>query len=134
MNKEAESERLVQREISFSQAHQDLFVRYMLSFKKNGHYLEIGAAEPKQSNNSYVLERDLNWKGVSLELDPDLACIFNSVRKNPCVIADAITFNYHHYFMGNCFPKQIDYLSLDIDPASNTYNALKNLQHNKYIF
>jgi len=59
--KDAESLRIIEGYPSYSQAHQDLFVRVMLGFKTGGSYVEIGAAEPKQSNNTFILERDFSW-------------------------------------------------------------------------
>lgn len=136
MNEEEKTESL--RKIgdffSYSQAHQDLFVRMMLSFKKSGYYLEIGAAEPKQSNNTYILESKEEWLGLSFDIEQDLVDEFNKQRKNPCICADATTFDFKKALTENNFPKQIDYLSLDIDPAEITYDALKNIPHNEFRF
>lgn len=132
--KDAESLRVIEGHPSYSQAHQDLFVRMMLKFKTAGIYVEIGASEPKQSNNTYILERDFDWKGFSVEIDPVLVKDFTSVRSNPCILADATEFDYARYFAENKYPKQIDYLSLDIDPAEVTYKALERLPLSEYRF
>ena len=132
--KDAESMRVIQGNLTYSQAHQDLFVRIMTEFKKNGIYCEVGGADPKQSNNTFILERDLDWKGVSIEINPELVNYFNKVRNNPCISGDATTFDYSKYFLNNNFPKQIDYLSLDIDPPHITYKALEKLPLDKYRF
>ncbi|NLQ06212.1 hypothetical protein [Cylindrospermopsis raciborskii] len=134
MIKDAESLRKIGNYETYSQAHQDLFVRIMLGFKQNGIYVEIGAAEPKQSNNTYILERDLQWIGLSLEIDAALVGEYNSIRNNKCLLADATKFDFDGYFRENRFPTVIDYLSLDIDPAHITYQALENLPLSDYRF
>lgn len=118
----------------FSQAGQDLFVLSMLSGKKGGNYIEIGGADPFESNNTFLLEKDYSWKGFSVEFDETLASRFNSNRQNPCVCSDATTFNYEGMLQQLNFPNQIDYLSVDIDPAENTYSALMKCPFNEYRF
>ena len=131
---EPESLRIVAGCKTYSQAHQDLFVRMMLGFKEKGYYCEIGAAEPKQSNNTFILESEFGWSGLSLDINPDLVREFRRVRRNQCIHADATNFEYKKYFCEHSFPEQIDYLSLDIDPAEVTYKALTALPHDKYRF
>ena len=118
----------------FSQAGQDLFVLSMLEFKTNGYYIEIGGADPFESNNTFLLERDYSWKGLSLEFDNVLASRYNSLRKNSCICADATNFNYFDKLQRLNYPIQIDYLSVDIDPAANTYLALEKCPFNNYRF
>lgn len=129
-----ESLRRINGVFTYSQAYQDIFVRKMLGFKKNGCYLEIGAAEPKQSNNTYILEHEESWSGLSFEISSELVKEFNDQRKNPCFCADATTFDFKKILVDNSFPHQIDYLSLDIDPAEVTYNALENIPHEDFRF
>ena len=81
----SESER-VRR--NWSQSMQDMFVLSMLDGKKNGVYVEIGADQPRVISNSYLLEKDFDWVGVSFELDSDKVKYFNSIRKNKCICAD----------------------------------------------
>jgi len=42
-------------------AKQDVFVVNVLNKKKNGFFLEIGSAQPKDNNNTYVLEKDFDF-------------------------------------------------------------------------
>jgi hypothetical protein len=134
MDKDVESHRIIQGHDTYSQAHQDLFVRYMLDFKRSGIYVEVGASEPKQSNNTYILEHQLDWKGISLEIDPTLTDSFNLVRKNKCICVDATDFNFREAFVKYGYPTRIDYLSMDTDPASVTYLTLTKLPLNDYRF
>lgn len=118
----------------FSQAGQDLFVLAMLDNKEKGFYIEIGGADPFDSNNTFLLEKYFYWKGFSVEFDETLASKFNSLRSNPCVCSDATTFDYIDMLNKLNFPNQIDYLSVDIDPAENTYLALKRCPFDNYRF
>ena len=106
----------------------------MLSEKQNGVYVEIGAFESVRTNNTYLLETQFNWTGVAFEWLEEPAKDYNQNRRNPCLQVDATTFDYLDYFVKNNFPKQIDYLQVDIDPPRDTLNCLKRLPHNNYRF
>lgn len=119
---------------TYSQACQDLFVIEMLSKKNNGFYFEIGASHPFESSNTFLLENKYGWNGISIEVDKETADYFNNNRKNRCDLFDATALNYDAFFKINKMPQQIDYLSLDIEPAENTFKALKLLPFSKYRF
>lgn len=119
---------------TYSQACQDLFVLDMLSNKEQGFYFEIGGSHPFESSNTFLLEKSFRWKGYSIEIDEKLAADFNTVRENECLVYDATTLDYKQLFESKKFPKQLDYLSLDIEPASNTLKALQSLPLSEYRF
>jgi hypothetical protein len=116
------------------QAHQDSFVLNALKEKQNGFYVEIGAQDPFTWNNTAILENEYGWTGVAFEIIPELTENYNNNRRNPCIQGDATTFDYLNYFKQNNFPKQIDYLQLDIEPAEQTLNALYKLPLLEYRF
>jgi len=119
---------------TYSQAGQDLFVIDMLSNKNNGFYLEIGASHPFESSNTFLLESCLNWNGISIEIDEATANTFNLFRKNKAINCDATNVDFITLFRENAVPKVLDYLSLDIEPAENTFKALLSLPMNDYRF
>ncbi len=119
---------------SYSQAQQDVFVLEMLEKKRGGYYVEIGAYDEIQSSNTYTLEKNYGWNGFSIEWDEHAASDFNAVRHNKCICCDATTFDYEQHFDAHSLPKQFDYLSLDIEPAFQTFEVLKRLPLNKYRF
>ena len=121
-------------ENNWSQSMQDMFVLSMLDGKKSGVYVEIGADQPRVISNTYLLENNFDWSGVSFELDADKVTYFNSIRKNKCLSEDATSYDYKSLFEERNYPKQIDYLQLDIDPAEGTLRALKALPLNDYRF
>jgi hypothetical protein len=113
---------------------QEKFVLDILDHKRNGYYVELGAFHSTLGSNTYYLEQDYGWNGVSFEIDDNRRKEFVSNRKNPCM-GDALKFNYISYFEENNFPKQIDYLQVDIDagydpacrPFGNHYTTLLGL-------
>jgi len=119
---------------SRSQAHQESFVLNVLNEKTNGFYLELGAGWPTKNSNTYLLESEYNWSGISFENDLVRAENYNSIRKNKTLCEDAISFDYLNYFLSNDVPTQLDYLQMDIHPAEATLEALKALPMDKYRF
>jgi len=116
------------------QANQDSFVLDVLNEKRNGWYVEVGSNDPVVYNNTYLLEKEYDWQGVGFEWNEGMVKVYNEVRKNKCVLADATQFDYLKYFQDNNFPKQIDYLQLDIEPAYQTLAALKQIPLTEYRF
>ena len=121
-------------ENNWSQSMQDIFVMSMLDGKRNGVYVEIGADQPRVISNTYLLEKDFDWSGISFELDADKVAFFNTIRENKCQCQDATRFDYDVLFLERNYPPQIDYLSVDIDPADQTLRALQRLPWDRYRF
>lgn len=117
---------------SNSQAGQESFVLAMTGNKRNGVYVEIGASDAKIGSNTFVLETKFDWTGVSLEIDKKRCNDFNAKRRNICINADAVKFDYMLFFGRNNFPQKFDYLQLDIEPARNTFRALLKFPLRKY--
>lgn len=122
-------------EVKFnSQACQDEFV-YTILYKllnkqDSGYYLEIGAGDPISINNTYVLEKNYGWMGMSIDILEPLSLQWNRLRKNPLLISDATQLDYSTLLRK--FPKVIDYLSLDIDTQYDT--VLKKVISSNHIF
>ena len=121
-------------QISYSQAGQDVFVRAMLNSKQNGYYIELGAFDAVWYSNTYFLEAQLGWGGVSFEIEGSLVKKFNQERKNKCFEADATKLDYLAFFEQEDVPYRVDYLSLDIEPAEQTLATLKALPLDSYRF
>tara|TARA_Y100001978_G_C23658317_1_gene417259 strand:- start:528 stop:1328 length:801 start_codon:yes stop_codon:yes gene_type:complete len=52
---------------SKSQIFQDIFVLSELNFKKNGFFVEFGAADGLLCSNTFLLEKKFNWNGILSE-------------------------------------------------------------------
>lgn len=116
------------------QAGQDSFVLNITKEKIEGFYVEIGSALPITYSNTFLLENIFKWTGISIELNEDYVDDFNLTRFNRCIKADATKFDYELFFKQNNFPKQIDYLQIDIDPPSANLEVLKKLPLSNYRF
>ena len=103
---------------------QESFVISMLQEKVGGYYVEVGSGHPFKDNNTFILESIFGWHGFGLDLNDKNIFDYNKDRKNPSILADAITFDYKEYFKNNNFPKQIDFLQIDID--SSTWQESKH--------
>jgi hypothetical protein len=119
---------------SYARENQDLFILSVLDGKRSGTYVEIGAYLPIEDNNTYLLESSFDWKGISLELYEEFSSKWPSHRKNPCITCDATKVNYTELFEEHSLPNHIDFLQVDIDPTSATYEALKLIDFEKYSF
>lgn len=120
--------------MTYSQVGQDDFVIQTLNHKTNGVYVEIGAYHSTEISNTYLLEKDYGWTGISFEIEPDRVEEFNNNRLNKCYKADATVFDYKTLFYMLDMPKQIDYLQVDIEPSPKTLKALLALPLNDYRF
>jgi hypothetical protein len=121
-------------QINYSQLHQDMFVLFALDGQANGTYLEIGGNEPILNSNTYLLEHFFEWKGISIEISPQHVERFNALRNNECLLLDATTANYSEIIDPVIFSGVIDYLSVDCEPPSTTFKALKKIPHEIYQF
>lgn len=119
---------------SFSDQQQDLFIISCTRGKKYGSYLEIGAGHPVYGNNTFALETQFGWRGVSFEMNPELVNEFNLIRRNACIIGDATKINYTELMDRSNVGNHWDLLQVDLNPPEATYQALKQINFDKYSF
>ena len=118
---------------NYSQYDQDLEVLKHTKNKKNGTFVDIGCYAPIDINNTYLLEKEYDWTGVSIDLNVSEA--WEKERPGSCVIkGDAREFDYGKLFKENNLPLEIDYLTLDLEPPTVTFEALKKLPLDTYTF
>jgi FkbM family methyltransferase len=55
---------------SYSQIGQDLAVLNYYNNKQNGYFVEVGASDGITLSNTYLLEKDFDWKGICVEANP----------------------------------------------------------------
>ena len=119
---------------NYSQMYQDMFVLSMLNGKRKGVYLEIGSGHPVYGNNTYLLEKYFDWTGQSID---KANYLFDSElyepRKNPTMIIDALKADYIE-ILSNDFKKNVDYLQIDCDPPSQSYEILTKIPFDSYRF
>ena len=118
---------------SFSQARQDVFVQIVSRLHPYKSYIEIGAAKPVESNNTFALEKS-GWVGISVELDRAYAEEWASLRSNPLLVANALELDYSEVIASLGVGTNLGYLQIDIDPAENSLAALKMIPFDTYKF
>lgn len=109
-------------QMNCSQAYQDLFVLSVLDGKENGRYVEIGAENPVDINNTFLLE-NFGWDGYSLEISTKYEDDWNKIRKNELIIQDATKFD-HSKKLKDLGWDHIDYLQVDTEPPETTLKCL----------
>jgi hypothetical protein len=111
----------------YGQAAADYFVINVLKEKRNGYFLEIGSNDPIYNNNSYKLESEYDWKGIMVEYEKEWLEKYQKHRPNSIyIIDDAQNIDYHHHLKTNNFPKNIDFLQIDLDVEDkSTINVLE---------
>jgi hypothetical protein len=99
-------------------------------------YLEIGSSHYKNQNNSYVLEKEHGWSGISIDIEDGLVKEFVENRSNICICGDAISIDWDKVLQENNAPQRIDFLQIDVDMTPNDANllALINLPLSRYRF
>lgn len=121
-------------ERNYSQCFQDMFILSVLDGKKNGTYLEIGSEDPVYFSNTCILEREFGWKGTSVEIDMPEVQKFRAERSNPVICADATKLNYKKVLSDGGFGEIVDYLQIDTEPSSTSFEVLISIPFEKYKF
>ena len=119
------------------QVLQDKFVVSILKNKRNGYFIEIGSNHPKLINNTYVLENELDWRGIMVEYDPNWLPQYKLERPNSIhVIDDATQINYVKLLKHHNAPTNIDYLQIDLEVSNrstlSTLEILNNTIFDEY--
>jgi len=135
----------------YSQSNQDKWVVEFFKFKKKGYFVELGAYDGIQTSNTFYMEKNLEWDGICVEANPS---VYQSLIKNRKSKNINVALND---YVGECFftndkitttgikvpcntldnvltennsPKDIDYLSIDIEGYE--YIILKDFNFKKW--
>tara|TARA_R110001606_G_scaffold18759_1_gene69859 strand:+ start:740 stop:1489 length:750 start_codon:yes stop_codon:yes gene_type:complete len=125
---------------NYSESFQDIFVLQCFNGKKNGTYLEIGAGDPINGNNTYLLSDKFGWEGLSIDYgydgwDGDVVITVDGKEftwgqfqehwnkvwfkdrriEDKLLLSNALTCDYIKLVDDGIIPPVIDYLQLDID-------------------
>jgi len=112
---------------------QDQWVDQKLAGKENGVFLDVGCGDWSRINNTLYFEESKNWSGFAIDCNPDVEVGWRYNRPNSkFVLADATAIDYSELLCDQ--PKQIDYLSLDLEPPYLTIRALRRILESGYRF
>lgn len=122
-------------ETSYSQLLQDMWVLAVTNGKREGTFVEIGADAAKFINNSYLLESEFGWRGISVDINPASEYSYKMTgRKSKFYLGDALKLDYDYIFSENFVDKNLSLLQLDIEPNTNTLACLKRIPLKTYKF
>ena len=110
---------------SFSQAGQDVFVLSMLDGKRDGVFLDLGCNQPILLNNTYLLESEYGWRGLSVDIDERYFDRF-VFRQTATLAADCRRLDWQAV-IEMLETASVDYLSLDLEPPLSTLECLESI-------
>jgi FkbM family methyltransferase len=112
----------------YSQGGQDIYVTRILKEKKDGYFVEIGACDGILISDTYLLEKNYNWKGICVEATPYRIQDLKNNRPNAICIESAV-------FSESNLQLDFTTTSLDFLNAITEYaeNAVDFLNENGHI-
>jgi hypothetical protein len=113
---------IIQR--NYSETWQDIFVLTLLNGKRNGTYLEIGSGYPIFANNTYLLEKDFSWYGISIDNQSKFTQKHFLSREHRAFCMDADNINYQTMFSDCEMSMEIDYLQIDCGDSDTSLIVL----------
>lgn len=118
----------------YGQSAQDYFVEKVMKGKIYGTFVEIGSNHPIGVNNTFLLEAKYGWSGFMIEYNGEYVNEYKLYRpRSKYFIVDATTLNFREEFEKVNFPKNIDYLQIDLDVENrSTLTTLENMD--KQVF
>ncbi len=141
----------------YSQAGQDEWIVNFFNSKREGFFLDIGAHNGIDINNTFFLEKELGWNGICVEADPKIFQSLTKNRKCECINIAVSDIEGEINFISDGFssresnsaesiliktqtlknilnscqsPKVIDYMSLDIEGME--LKALRGFPFDEY--
>ena len=119
---------------TLSQAGQDVFAAFVNNFKRNGFYVDLGCNEPFTCNNTAMLESDYDWSGILVDYDARLVAMCAQARPlSICECKDLSTTGVEDLLQLHHAPKEIDYLSFDIDYDEPRRKCLQSIDFDQRI-
>ena len=109
----------------FSCERQDEFIWHLLAsqpdyvYNEPGYFLDVGCAGPLGCNNTSILANFYNWEGLAFDIgdvveDED----WYKYRNTPFYQVDATSSEFTKLLKEHS-PKEVDYISLDVDGTTN---------------
>jgi hypothetical protein len=121
---------------SYSQRNQDLFVISILNGKKNGTFLDFGCRGPIEINNTYLLENEYQFSGLSFDIDSNEISKWKNTDRNytNAICGNLLELDFIKILENNYQSNVIDYFSFDLEPPLVTLEVLKKFPFDKYKF
>ncbi len=99
----------------YSQGGEDLILAKLFKYKPNGFFIDVGANDPVELNNTYLFYK-MGWTGLNFEPIPELAEKFKSKRSRDIVIPKAMSnFTGEANFVAGIKEYQVNSSLLNVD-------------------
>ena len=79
------------RKALYSQSYEELLIRDFFQDRRNGVFLDVGAATPIRNSNTAYLEKHLNWSGIAVDALPEYAESWKKRRPNSIYLNYLVT-------------------------------------------
>lgn len=116
------------------QIFQDKIALHLLDHKREGTFLDIGCHLPMVTNNTTCMELDYGWSGIAMDID----CFYQEWAtqrpRTKFICGDAMTVDWEALLQEHGMPNVIDFLSMDLEPPTLTWEAMKRFPFDKYRF
>ncbi len=66
----------------YSQFREEIVIRYYFKDKREGFFLDVGAAEPVVESTTHYLANELGWKGIAVDARAELEPLYAQNRPN----------------------------------------------------
>lgn len=114
-----------------SEIHQDLFVLFMTNLKRNGFFVEFGAADGKNGSNTFLLENSFNWTGILAEPSKNWHAQLRTNRINTLIETDCVWRESNKFLE---FSESVDqpYLSTITEYEKYDFHSNSRKHHKTY--
>lgn len=85
---------------SYSQFNQDIIVLKSNDFKRDGYFVDLGANDGISGSNSYLLEKEFDWKGICVEPLPE--CYKKCLEVRNCLCYDYAVYDESNLELSFC--------------------------------
>jgi hypothetical protein len=117
-----------------TQCDADILTLMLFKGLHSGNYLEIGAGEPVDSNNTFLL-KEWGWNGISVDINSEFSDLWKQQRKEDrLIIQDATTIDYLEILKKYNMPSNIELLQIDLDSHTVASDFLPLLPMDQYNF
>jgi len=121
---------------TYSQRGQDRFAIDFLKNKHYGTYLDFGCRGPIEINNTYLLEKNYKFKGLSFDIDKEAIDEWKNTDRDSenAICVDLMCLEIEKTLDEFYTNRNIDYFSFDLEPPLLTLDVLKKFPFDSYTF
>ena len=116
----------------YGQLCQGLFAYLMNERKPGGTYIDVGCRDPYRTNNTWFLEKTLDWTGISIDI-VDYSNTWTD-RTSTFIQMDALVGDFRATYKEHKIPAVVDYLTHDLEGDGDRYKGLIRMPFDDYEY